>query len=125
MPTPFLAAGRPLPPVLPGKGAGWDEEVDVTAPEADIGGDDEHSVRGGAGRRRARPADDVAGVGRQDLAGSDLMAVFIYVAVDVHHPHYVECAAGEHAGHAEAEAVAHHVASGRSAALSSPIPSIA
>ncbi|CAL9765014.1 unnamed protein product, partial [Musa acuminata subsp. burmannicoides] len=91
--------------LLVGQRRGGDEEVDVAPLQLRLGRDDQdpadHALRA------AWLAEDVVGVGRQDLPGGDMAAVLLHLATQVHHANHVEGAARQDARQATPKAVAH------------------
>lgn len=91
--------------LLVGQRRGGDEEVDVAPLQLRLGRDDQdpadHALRA------AWLAEDVVGVGRQDLPGGDMAAVLLHLATQVHHANHVEGAARQDARQAAPKAVAH------------------
>lgn len=83
---------------------GRHEEVEAPALELRLGRNDQDPPRAALG---ARPAQDVARVRGDDLAGGDRARVLLDVAVEVDDADHVEGAAGEDAGQAASQAVAH------------------
>jgi hypothetical protein len=80
-------------------GGGRDEEVDLAALQLGVRRDDEDRPAHGDGAAlgAARLAEDVVGVGGEDLAGGDRAPVLLDAAVEVDDPDQVEGAAGEDA----------------------------
>jgi hypothetical protein len=101
---PRLFLLRLRPPLLLRHRRGRDEEVEAPSLELRVRGDDQDPPRSALG---ARPAQDVVRVRRGDLAGGDRAGVLLDVAAEVDDPDHVEGAAGEHAGQAAPQAVAH------------------
>lgn len=110
-----LLGARPalLPPVDRRHRRGRDEEVDAPALELGVGRHDDELLGGapdaGGGPRRG---DGVVGVRGEDGAARDRAAELVDAAAEVDDADDVEGAAGEHAGQAAPQAVAHVVVAG-------------
>ena len=102
-----------LPPVDRRHGRGGDEEVDTAALELSVGRHDDELL-GGAPDAGGGPSggEGVVGVLREDGAAGDRAAELVDAAAEVDDADDVERAAGEHAGQAAPQAVAHVVAVG-------------
>lgn len=103
----LLPAGHHL--VGDGRGArGGDEEVDAAALELGVGRDDDELL-GGAPDAGGGPrgGERVVGVSGEDGAGGDRAAELVDVAAEVDDADDVERSAGEDAGQAAPQAVAH------------------
>jgi hypothetical protein len=98
-----LRLGRRLPLLLRHR-RGRHQEIKTPPFQLRVRVDDQDPPRAALG---ARPAQDVVGVCRDDLAGGDRAGVLLDVAAEVDDPDDVEGAAGEDAGEAAPQVVAH------------------
>lgn len=113
-----LLGARPalLPPVGRRHRRGWDEEVDAPALELGVRRHDDELLGGAPNAGRGpRGGDGVVGVRGEDGAARNRAAELVDAAAEVDDADDVEGAAGEHAGQAAPQAVAHVVVAGAGA----------